>query len=122
MKLPTKFQLNRLGQRRWIYSITIYMYYYKNRVFPDFRRTRERIWKIFSLKPSRDQDGDNDIRYNPIGPAVPEEIGHKHKTSIQTSCCYIIRIYIYIYILAASPLASSGFAAIGFGPHENLLA
>ena len=53
-------------------------YYYENRFFPDFRRTRERIWKIFSLKPSRHQDGDNDIRYNPTGPAVPEEIGHKH--------------------------------------------
>ena len=45
-------------------------YHYENRFSPDFRRTRERIWKIFSLKPSRDQDEDNDIGYSPIGSAV----------------------------------------------------
>ena len=56
----------------------LYIYYYKNRVFPDFRRTRERIWKMFSLKPSRDQDGANRKKFSQIGPAVPEEIGREH--------------------------------------------
>ena len=48
----------------WIYCLLS--------ILPDFRRTREWIWKIFSLKPSRDQDEDNDIRYSPIGSAVFE--------------------------------------------------
>ena len=32
---------------------------------------------IFGLKPSRDQDGANKKKFSQIGPAVPEEIGHK---------------------------------------------
>ena len=72
-------------------------YYYENRFFPDFRRSRERIWKIFSLKPSRDQDEDNDIRYNLIGSAVFELLGDIHTNTV------------LLYMrLAASPPASSG--------------
>ena len=46
---------------------------------------------FFGLKPSRDQDGANKKKFSQIGPAVPEEIGHKH-TNKQTSCCFIIEI------------------------------
>ena len=49
----------------------------KIRVFPDFRKIR--IRNFFGLKPSRDQDGANKKKFSQIGPAVPEEIGHKHK-------------------------------------------
>ena len=57
-------------------------YYYENRYFPVFQRTRERIWKFFSLKPSRDQDGDNDIRYSPIRSAVFELLGDIHTNTV----------------------------------------
>ena len=35
------------------------------------------IRNFFGLKPSRDQDGANKKKFSQIGPAVPEEIGHK---------------------------------------------
>ena len=61
-------------------------YYYENRFFPDFRRARERIWKL-----SRDQDGDNDIRYSPIGSTVFELLGdiqtYRHRAAL------VYRIY-----------------------------
>ena len=65
-------------------------YYYENRFFPDFRRTRERIWKIFSLKPSRDQDGDNDIRYSPIRSAVFELLVDIHTDRHRAALVYRI--------------------------------
>ena len=58
-------------------------------------KTGSRIRNFFGLKPSRDQDGANKKKFSQIGPAVPEEIGHKHtntQASKQTSCCYIREI------------------------------
>ena len=51
-------------------------------------KSGSRIRNFFGLKPSRDQDGANKKKFSQIGPAVPEEIGHK-QASKQTSCCYI---------------------------------
>ena len=54
-------------------------------------KSGSRIRNFFGLKPSRDQDGANKKKFSQIGPAVPEEIGHK-QTRKQTSCCYIREI------------------------------
>ena len=54
-------------------------------------KSGSRIRIFFGLKPSRDQDGANKKKFSQIGPAVPEEIGHK-QTRTQTSCCYIREI------------------------------
>ena len=54
-------------------------------------KSGSRIRNFFGLKPSRDQDGANKKKFSQIGPAVPEEIGHK-QTRTQTSCCYIREI------------------------------
>ena len=69
-------------------------------------KSGSRIRIFFGLKPSRDQDGANKKKFSQIGPAVPEEIGNR-QTNKHTN---IVLLY---NLLAASPLASSGFAAIG---------
>ncbi len=43
-----------------------------NRFFRILGKTGLRIRNVFSLKPSRDQDGANKKRFSQIGPAVPE--------------------------------------------------
>ena len=47
-------------------------------------KSGSRIWNFFGLKPSRDQDRANKKKFSHIGPALPEEIGHKH-TNKQTN-------------------------------------
>ena len=49
---------------------------------PVFRQTRIRILLFFRLKPSRDQDKDNDICYSPIGWAVFELLSNIHTDMI----------------------------------------
>ena len=51
----------------------------ENRVFRIFRKTRPRIRNLFSLKPSRDQDGANKKRFSQIGPAVPELLSFRQR-------------------------------------------
>ena len=64
---------------------------FKIRVFPDFRKNWIPDLKFFGQKSPPDQDGAYKKKFSQIGPAVPEEIGHKH-TRTQTSCCYMIEI------------------------------
>ena len=65
-------------------------------------KTGSRIRNFFGLKPSRDQDGANKKKFSQIGPAVPEEIGHRqtdrHRVAIYKGYVYMY-MYIYIYIL-----------------------
>ena len=59
-------------------------------VFFVFPANREPDPDFFSLKPSRDQDEDNDIRYSPIGSAVFELLDDR-QTDKQTN---ILLLYI----------------------------
>ena len=70
--------------------------YYKNRFFPDFRRTRGRIRMFLSLKPSRDQDEDNDMRYSPIGSAVFDLLSdtQTHRQTDIHRVALVYRIYL----------------------------
>ena len=54
-----------------------------------FPANREPDLVLFSLKPSRDQDKSNDMRYSPIGSAVLELLSNTH-TNKQTSYCFSI--------------------------------
>ena len=56
----------------YFYSIALYINYYKNRFFPDFRRTGEWIRNFFGLKPSPDQNGGNEERRYSIGLVVSQ--------------------------------------------------
>ena len=58
---------------------------------PVFRRTGNRI-RFFSLKPSRDQDESNDMRYSPIGSAVFELLDDTH-TDRQTNKHPVALVY-----------------------------
>ena len=49
-------------------------------------KSGSQIRNFFGLKPSRDQDGANK-KMSQIGPAVPEEIGHR-----QISCYFVVLI------------------------------
>ena len=63
----------------------------KNRFFPFFRRTGNRIRIFFSLNPSGDQDKDIDIWYSPIHPIVAEILIFFSKTGILAHCALGIR-------------------------------
>ena len=63
-----------LGQGEYYLKISAKLVkkYPKIRVFPDFQKIRIPDPDLFSLKPSRDQDGANKKKFSQIGPAVPE--------------------------------------------------
>ena len=62
----------------YFYSLAIYINYYKNRFFTDFRQTCEWIRNIYCRKPSPAQDGGSKKNFSSIGPADSEAIGYKH--------------------------------------------
>ena len=81
--LPDFSGKNRIPDpEKWITDLEIYAKLVKNTLkFGFFRisgKSGSRIRNFFGLKPSRDQDGANKKKFSQIGPAVPEEIGHKH--------------------------------------------
>ena len=72
----------------------------QNQFFRIFGKTGSRIRIFFGLKPSPDQTGANKKKFSQIGPAVPQEIGHKH-TSKHTNIVLLYNREVSIIIHAS---------------------